>query len=84
MDPEAAIETRIERRLVDAFGRRVANSLLTLATVCYVTTNGNVRERYKAFVESVCSDDRVVSAWGEQGAARQKGEWEALVITLSK
>jgi hypothetical protein len=81
MDTEAAIETRIERRLVDAFGRRVANSLLTLATVCYATTQGNAKERYKAFVECICSDDRVVRAWGEQGAARQREEWEALVTT---
>jgi hypothetical protein len=83
MDTETAIETRIERRLVDAFGGRVANSLLTLATVCYATTSGDARERYEAFVHSICSDDRVVSAWGEQGVARQKEEWEALVTGLS-
>jgi hypothetical protein len=83
MGTETAIETRIEPQLVDAFGRRVANSLLTSATVCYAITNGNARERYRAFVQSICSDDRVVSAWGEQGVARQKEEWEALVATLS-
>ncbi len=81
MDTETAIETRIERRLVDAFGRRVANSLLTVATVRYATASGNAKERYRVFVQSICSDDRVVRAWGEQGAARQREEWEALVTT---
>jgi len=33
-------------------------------------------------VHSICSDDRVVSVWGERGVARQKEEWEALVIVV--
>ncbi|MBC8492270.1 MAG: hypothetical protein H8D43_00690 [Chloroflexi bacterium] len=82
MDTETAIETRIKPQLIDAFGRRVANSLLTLATVSYATTNGDEREKYRAFVHSICSDDRVISTWGERGVARQKEEWEALVTAV--
>jgi hypothetical protein len=81
MDAETAIETKIKPQLIDTFGRQVANSLLTLATVCYATTNGDEREKYRAFVHSICSDDRAMSTWGERGAARRKKEeWEALVL----
>ena len=83
MDIEIAIQTRIEPQLIDTFGRRVANSLLTLATVDYAITDGNAIDRYRAFVHSICSDDRVVSTWGEGSTARQKEEWEALVTALS-
>ncbi len=83
MDTEIAIQTRIEPQLIDTFGRRVANSLLTLATVDYAITDGNAIDRYGALLHSICSDDRVVSTWGERGVARQKEEWEALVTTLS-
>jgi len=82
MDAETAIETKIKPQLIDTFGRRAANSLLTLATVCYATTSGDERERYRALVHSICSDDRVVSVWGERGVARQKEEWEALVMVV--
>ena len=84
MDTETAIETRIRPQLIEALGQRVANSLLTLATLSYVTTNGDEKERYGAFVHSICSDDRVVSRWGERLVAQRKGEWEALMATSSR
>lgn len=79
MDTETAIETRIRPRLINTFGRRVANSLLTLATLSYVTAGGSEREKYKAFVRSICSDERVVSVWGEGVTARREEEWKALL-----
>jgi hypothetical protein len=81
LDTETAIETRIGPQLAEAFGQRVANSLLTLATLSYVTAKGDEKRRYGAFVESICSDDRVVSRWGERLVVRRKGEWEALLAT---
>ena len=84
MDAETAIETRIKPQLIGAFGRQVVNSLLTHATLAYVTTDGSEEERFEAFIDSICSDDRVVSTWGERGVARQKEEWEALVTASSK
>ncbi len=82
MDTETAIETKIKPQLLDAFGQRVTNSLLTLATLAYVITNGNERARYKAFVHSICSDERVISKWGTEVTARRREEWEALVTVV--
>ena len=84
MDAEVAIETKIEPHLVDAVGRHVTNSLLALATVEYAVTDGNAVDKYRALVHSICSDDRVVSAWGDRGAAKQEEEWKGLVTTASE
>jgi hypothetical protein len=84
MDTEAAIETRIKPQLIDSFGPHVAKSLLTLATLSYVVTSGDERRKYKAFVHSICSDDRVLSTWGERAVARQIEEWEALLTAPSR
>ncbi len=79
MDTETAIETRIKPQLINTFGEQVANSLLTWATLSYVTTDEGDRERYEAFVRSICFDERVVSVWGERVTARQEEEWKALL-----
>ena len=78
MDTETAIKTQIEHTLVDAFGRQVANSLLTRATLCYVTAQGGEESRYEAFVHSICSDARTVRAWGTARAADKEKVWRAL------
>ena len=78
MDAETAIETTIEPQLIDALGRQVANSLLTRATLCYVTIRGDDRKRFEAFVNEICSDDRLISLWGEPAAAKQEEKWIAL------
>ena len=79
MYPEEAIETQIEPRLTDALGPTVTKSLLTMATLAYVTAVGGKTQRYRAFVDSICSDERVHQRWGEAAAASQAGEWKALV-----
>jgi len=84
LDTETAIETRIRPQLIKAFGQRMANCLLTLATLSYVTADGDEKERYRAFVNSICSDDRVISRWGEEVVAKRKEEWEALAAAPSK
>jgi hypothetical protein len=84
VDAETAIQTRIEPVLVDAFGRYVANSLLTRATLSYVTTTGTEPKRYAAFVGSVCSDERLIQAWGSERALKQENDWLALLGIVSR
>lgn len=79
MDVEKAIATEIEPKLNDAFGLSMNQSLLTMATLAYVTTVGGEIQRYRAFVDSICSDERVVREWGESAAAKQAKEWKDLV-----
>jgi hypothetical protein len=79
MDVEKAIEAKIEPELRDAFGPSVARSLLTIATLSYITTVGGKTQRYRAFVDSICTDERVVQKWGEVATARQAQEWKQLV-----
>jgi hypothetical protein len=79
MDTETAIDTKIAPQLIEAFGRQVANALLTQATLCYVTVKDEEKKRYNAFVHSICSDERVITAWGKSRTAERKEEWKALV-----
>lgn len=78
MDTETAIKTQVEPKLIEAFGRHGANSLLTRATLCYVTAEGSEKNRYEAFVHSICSAARIVRAWGTTSAAEQENVWRAL------
>ena len=79
MDVEEAIASAVEPRLFDEFGPSTGRSLLTMATLAYVTTVGGKTQRYRAFVDSICSDERVVKRWGRAAAARQAREWKDLV-----
>jgi hypothetical protein len=79
LDPEEAIEAKIEPTLSDTLGPTVAKSLLTRATLAYVTAVGGKAQRYRALVESICSDERVIQTWAEVGAAKQANEWKNLV-----
>jgi hypothetical protein len=79
MDIETAIETEIGPVLVNTFGVSVGKCLMTLATLAYVTAGGGQTQRYRAFVDSVCSDKRVVRQWGEDEAVRRAKEWKDLV-----
>jgi hypothetical protein len=83
VDTETAIQTQIEPRLVEAFGPHVANTLLTQATLCYVTTMGTEPKRYAAFVRSICSDTRLIQAWGSEAARQQEKDWQALLASVS-
>jgi hypothetical protein len=83
VDTETIIETQIEPKLVEAFGLQVANSLLTRATLCYVTADGGEEQRYGAFVHSICSDGRAVRLWGAAEAAKQERAWRDLIRSES-
>lgn len=75
MDIEEAIESKIEPRLIEAFGRQTAKSLLTEATLAYVSTDGGEDERVAAFIDAIRSDERVVNTWSEEVTAIEVDEW---------
>ncbi len=79
MDIETAIEAEIEPHLIDTLGLSLGRCLVTLATLSYITAGGGETQRYRAFVDSICSDERVVRKWGADGAALQAKEWKDLV-----
>jgi hypothetical protein len=79
VDVEIAIDQKISPTLIDSFGPSFANCLLTMATLDYVTAGGGRTQRYRAFVDSICSSDRVLEEWGEERAERQCREWKDLV-----
>ena len=83
MDAETAIRSQIEPSLIDAFGRQVANAMLTRATLCYVLADGAEPKRYGVFVHAICSDERAVRLWGEPGAAEQERVWRDLIRSES-
>jgi len=79
---EAIIASSIKPQLIKALGRQIANSLLTQGTLAYVSTDGSEKERFEAFINSICSDERLISVWGEKIAAGQAEEWKALAGSL--
>jgi len=83
LDIETAIKTRIEPQLIKAFGQRTANSLLSMATICYVTTRGTEEERCWAFIHSICTDDRVLNKRNEEPTASWEEDWQDLVAASS-
>ena len=83
MDIETAIKTRIEPQLIKAFGQRTANSLLSMATISYVTTGGTEKERCWAFIHSICTDARVLNKCNEESSARWEEDWLNLVTASS-
>jgi methylenetetrahydrofolate dehydrogenase (NADP+)/methenyltetrahydrofolate cyclohydrolase len=75
VDLETIIDSTIRPQLIEAFGRQTANSLLTQATLSFVSTDADEQERFEAFVQTICSDERVLSVWGETGAAERIDDW---------
>ena len=79
MDIENIIDTQIKPQLIETFGRQTANSLLTRATLAYVSTDGSEPERFEVFVKTISSDQRVLDAWGKQGTAERVEDWHLLL-----
>jgi hypothetical protein len=79
MDTENAIEKEIRPVLASDFGLSFANCLLTMATLAYVTGGGGRTRRYRAFVDSICSSERVLDKWGQDRTAAQAQQWKDLV-----
>jgi len=79
MDVETAIEMQIEPVLAETFGPSFARCLATMATLDFITAGGGKTLRYRAFVDSVCSSERVLEKWGPELAKKQCQEWKDLV-----
>jgi len=79
VDPESAIEERIEPTLLEAFSRSETRCLLARATLSYVTAGGGKIRRYRAFVDSLCADESLLRQWGPERATRLCQEWRDLV-----
>jgi methylenetetrahydrofolate dehydrogenase (NADP+)/methenyltetrahydrofolate cyclohydrolase len=75
MNIEETIDTSIKPELIAALGRQVANSVLTQATLAYVSTDGTDSERIRAFVDAIRSDEQVMGAWGEEALADLVQAW---------
>jgi methylenetetrahydrofolate dehydrogenase (NADP+)/methenyltetrahydrofolate cyclohydrolase len=76
LDTEGFIDSTLKPQLVETLGRPLANSLLTKATLVYVSTDGTEQERYEAFLDALLSDERVKDVWNETAAAEQMREWK--------
>jgi methylenetetrahydrofolate dehydrogenase (NADP+)/methenyltetrahydrofolate cyclohydrolase len=76
MITDAVIEDSIKPQLIEALGRQAANSILTQATLAYVSTDGTEEERYEAFLQSICSDERVIEMMDEETLAERLKEWK--------
>jgi hypothetical protein len=79
LDVETAIATQIEPVLAETFGFRLAKCLATMATLDYITAKGQETLRYRAFVDSICSSERVLETWGPELARKKGQEWKDLV-----
>ncbi len=79
MDIEEIIDAKIKPRLIEAFGRQTANSLVTKGTLAYVSADGGEDERIAAFVEAIRSDERVKDTWGEEVTAIEVDEWVGIL-----
>jgi methylenetetrahydrofolate dehydrogenase (NADP+)/methenyltetrahydrofolate cyclohydrolase len=79
MDIEEVIDSKIRPRLIEVFGRQTANSLLTEATLAYVSTGGGEDERVAAFIHAIRSDERVANTWGQEVAAIEVDEWASVL-----
>ena len=75
MPTDGFIDDTIKPQLIDALGRQAANSILTQATLTYVSTDGTEQERYEAFLQSICADERVAKTMDEETIEEHLKEW---------
>jgi methylenetetrahydrofolate dehydrogenase (NADP+)/methenyltetrahydrofolate cyclohydrolase len=83
MSTEGFIDDTIRPQLIEDFGRDVAISMLTRATLAYVSTDGGEKERYEAFLQRLCADSRMTAAWHPETIAKQLERWR-LGFTVHK
>lgn len=74
MDPKTLREEVIRPKLVELFGSTVANTILTDSILAGMAGNTE-QEKLKLIVESVCSDQKVVTMLGAAQLQKQKQEW---------
>jgi len=83
MPTDGFIDDTIKPQLIEALGRQAANSILTQATLAYVSTDGTEDERYEAFLQSIFADGRVADMMDEETIAERLKEWK-LRFTVHK
>ncbi|MFN2244158.1 MAG: bifunctional 5,10-methylenetetrahydrofolate dehydrogenase/5,10-methenyltetrahydrofolate cyclohydrolase [Anaerolineae bacterium] len=83
MPTDGFIDDTIKPQLIEALGRQATNSILTQATLSYVSRDGTEDERYEAFLESILSDERVTETMSEEIIAERLKEWR-LRFTVHK
>lgn len=83
MSTDGFIDDTIKPQLIEALGRQATNSILTQATLAYVSTDGTEEERYEAFLQSICADERVTEMLDEEAIAERLKEWR-LTFTVHK
>jgi hypothetical protein len=79
MDVETAIATQIEPVLAETFGLSFSRCLATMATLDFITADGGETLRYRAFVDSIGSSERVLEKWGPELVKKKCQEWKELV-----
>ena len=75
MPTDGFIDDTIKPQLIEALGRQAANSILTQATIAYVSTDGTEQERYEVFLQSICGDERVTQIMDEGTLEERLKEW---------
>ena len=83
MSTDGFIDDTIKPQLIETLGRQATNAILTQATLAYVSTDGTEQERYEAFLQSVCSDERVTEIMDEETLEERLKEWR-LQFTVHK
>jgi len=83
MPTDGFIDDAIKPQLIEALGRQAANSILTQATLTYVSTDGTEQERYEAFLQRICADERVTQIMDEETLEERLKEWR-LRFTVHK
>jgi methylenetetrahydrofolate dehydrogenase (NADP+)/methenyltetrahydrofolate cyclohydrolase len=83
MPTDGFIDDTIKPQLIEAVGRQAANSILTQATLAYVSRDGTEDERYESFLDSIFSDERVTEIMDDETIAERLKEWK-LRFTVHK
>ncbi len=83
MPTDGFIDDTIKPQLIGALGRQAANSILTQATLAYVSKDGTEEERYEVFLQSICADERVTQIMDEETLEERLKEWR-LKFTVHK
>ena len=63
MSTDGFIDDTIKPQLIEALGRQATNSILTQATLAYVSTDGTEQERYEHFCKASVLTSELPRCW---------------------
>lgn len=72
------VMTKIKPKLVETFGGVLGNTIITKALGAMREVKGE-DEKYKACVNAICSDPKVISLWGQATVNKIKQEWLSFI-----